>query len=209
MICDMEERHAAVVAELHCRYLSGLLADLGKNVAKIFYEVASASEKGFGYVYMEDGRVLGFVFATVDHPGLYREVIRRGNVRLLSSAFFALLRNPRLIKEAISHLRSGHRPSSPELSYIAVEERERGRGIGGALIERLNEGFRRRDIHYYELSVDRDNRIARKFYEDRSFVLRYEFSECGLLRCRYYRKLEWVNISSKSDTVHRRGKGLS
>ena len=77
------------------------------------------------------------------------------------------------------------RSSAGICSYIAVEERERGRGIGGALIERLNEGFRRRDIHYYELSVDGDNEVARKFYEDRSFVLCYEFSECGLLRCRY------------------------
>jgi len=189
MIFTMERKHAKTVAELHCRYLNSLLTNLGKRITKMFYETAVACNGNFGYVYVEDGQLLGFVFATTDPSGLYRQIVKKKNVRLLIEILLTLSQNPHLLKKIASSFKGRNKNTYPELSYIAVDERRRGKGIGGALIDKLNEEFKLRNVHYYELSVDRDNIIARKFYESKSFMLRYEFIEHDLPRCRYFLKL--------------------
>jgi len=55
------------------------------------------------------------------------------------------------------------------ISDVFVEEPYRGRGIGSALLGKILEWFKNKNIKYVELSVLAKNEKAKKFYEKHGF----------------------------------------
>ncbi len=56
------------------------------------------------------------------------------------------------------------------VAYMAVEERQRGAGVGTALLERAEDEARRRGLPYMALMVTDDNLSARALYDRAGYV---------------------------------------
>lgn len=83
----------------------------------------------------------------------------------------------------------GYDGRAAELTYLAIDEKLRGAGIGGRLVEAFDRAVRDVGGTAYELSVDADNLPAMRFYETLGFVRVGEYHEFEILHKRYRREL--------------------
>jgi len=187
IITPLSKKYIKNIAYLHCKYLSGLLSELGPNVTRIFYENALLWNANFGYVCKQDAKIIGFVFATTDNQEIFKRAIKVKSLKILTQILISIFKEPILIKKMINFFtKEINSTNSPELSYIAVKKGFRKRGIGSMFIEKINDEYRKRNIFYYELSVDKSNLEARRFYEKKGFKFKYEYKQHGIIRCKYY-----------------------
>ncbi len=182
MIISMERKHASEVGELHHRYIKSFLRDLGQRMCVVFYENALKTDIHFGYVYVEDSKVLGFAFGTKDNSQVFND----WSIRL--EIILSLLKRPSLVKNLFSHLRNRFPPSAERL-YAAVDASCRHGGVALKLYVTLNQGFKERGITYFEDSVDADNVNSLKLQQLLGAKIKQEYSEYGLRRYRLYTEL--------------------
>ena len=93
------------------------------------------------------------------------------------------------VRSAFARGDRGYDGRAAELTYLAVDERLRGAGIGRRLVEAFDRAVRDAGGMTYELSVDTDNLPAMRFYETLGFVRVGEYREFGILHKRYRREL--------------------
>lgn len=182
MIVPIENNFAREVAALHHKYTKSLLKDLGRQMCVTFYQNVLKSDKNFGFVYLQDSKVLGFILGTIDNSQLFK------NLKIILQIGLSLARKPYLIKRIFFHL-SCKFPPVPELSYIAVESEYRGKGIAKKLLISQNQEFLKRGLNYYEIWVDADNLAALALYKKIGAQVKDEFIECGVKRLRLYNSL--------------------
>jgi len=63
--------------------------------------------------------------------------------------------------------------SHAELGHLCVAEDERGSGIGGALLDAMDEELQRRGVEDVEIGVDTGNDVAARLYEGRGYRADY------------------------------------
>jgi ribosomal protein S18 acetylase RimI-like enzyme len=69
-----------------------------------------------------------------------------------------------------------HQGLTAEIDELFVDEKYRGRGLGGRLLDTAEHGFRLRGCTQVFLQVGRDNEAARAFYRSRGFSDRNGFA---------------------------------
>lgn len=183
MIITMERKHAPEVGELHYLYIRSLLRDLGKRMCINFYKIALSSHNNFGFVYIENSKILGFTFATKDNSQVFK------NPRILLELGLALLKKPWLLKRVLFHVKRNS-PPAPERFYSATDLKIRGKGIGRKLYTALEEGFKRRDITSYEIRIDADNIANLVLSQKLGAKIKEEFMENGIRRYRLQTRIE-------------------
>ena len=151
-------------------------------MCKVFYSIAITSDVNFGYVYIEDGVVLGFVLGTSDNSKTF------SGLRVRVEIIFALFKNPFLLKDFFSHYKSQF-PASAERLYGAVDECCRQKGVALQLYSRLNQGFKERNIFYFEDSVDADNTNSIALLRFLGAKMKEKYNERGISRYRLFTKL--------------------
>jgi GNAT superfamily N-acetyltransferase len=171
MIIPMERRHAKEVGDLHYKYTKSLLKDIGRKLCIVFYDTVLKSEDNFGFVYVENCKVLGFAFGTVDNSRLFK------HPRILLEIAIGIMKKPSIIKNLLFRLTRKY-PSGPESSYSAVELDFRGKGIGKQMFLALHQEFTKRGINQLIGCIEEDNkpnfavqqklgaRVVREFYQD-------------------------------------------
>ena len=174
---------AAALAALHAETLPGDVSDftpLGARVVRRFY--ANAIARGVARVWVAPGpggSVAGFVMSTRDIAALFPRALLAGPGDVLR---FVLMANPfGLARAALAKLASGTAAVAavPELVYLAVSPRARGRGLGAALIAAVDEGFRADGIDVYELNVHATNGAAVKLYLGSGFEIARRYTKSG------------------------------
>jgi ribosomal protein S18 acetylase RimI-like enzyme len=183
MIIPIERKHAREIATLHHKYTKSLLRDLGKRMCIVFYETELESDKNFGFVYIENSKVMGFILGTEDNSRLFK------NPRILLEIAIALLKKPWLIRRLIFHMIKRF-PATPEALYSALDVHCRGKGVGKKLYSALHEEFRKRGITCYERKVDADNVPALMILQKLGSIIVDEFMEDGKRRFRIQTKIE-------------------
>ncbi len=183
MIVPIERKYARGIAELHHKYTRSLLRDLGRRMCIVFYETELKSENNFGFVYVENSKVLGFILGTKDNSRLFK------SPRILLELAFALLKKPWLIRRPVFHVVKEYQ-ATPEVAYIAVDLPFRGKGIGTQLLLTQQEAFRERGITYYEAKVDADNVPSLLLFKKLGAETKNEFMENGIRRFRLQTKIE-------------------
>lgn len=174
---------APILAALHMETLPGDVSDftpLGGRTVRRFY--ANAIARGVATACLAvDGTdpPLGFVLVTPDISTMFPRALLNGPGDVLR---FVLGANPfGLARAAFTKLASGtaHVPAVPELVYLGVTVRARGRGVGGLLVDAADAVFRRQGITRYELNVHEGNVAAVKLYFTKGFEVarRYEKGE--------------------------------
>jgi ribosomal protein S18 acetylase RimI-like enzyme len=174
---------APALAALHAETLPGDVSDftpLGAAVVRRFY--ANAIARGVARVWVAPGReggLDGFVMSTRDIAALFPRALLAGPGDVLR---FVLSANPLgLARAAFAKLASGTAAVAavPELVYLAVASRARGRGLGAALIAAVDQGFRADGIDVYELNVHADNAAAVKLYLGSGFEIARRYAKGG------------------------------
>ena len=159
---------AAALAALHLETLPDGVSDLsplGERLVRRFY--AAAIERRLATVCVAtdaDGTPLGFVMITPDIAALFPRALLAGPVDWLR--FLASVRPAGLVRATLAKLTSGTARVSavPELVYLGVSARARGRGAGAALMDAAHAEFQRDRIARYELHVHADNAAALRLY---------------------------------------------
>jgi len=137
-------------------------------------------DAAFGFVTPLDADdVSGFVIASFDSRTLFSRVIARRFFRLTAAVATAMLRQPSLISHVVETFfypsKEGKDMPSAELLVIAVRSEDRSKGIGAALIGRLDEAMRQRKVSGYKVTVSAANETAQRFYRKLGFVLTSDF----------------------------------
>jgi GNAT superfamily N-acetyltransferase len=159
---------AAALAALHEATLPLGVSDLtplGPRIVRRFY--AAALERGLASAFVAadpDGSPIGYVLVTPDIAALFPRALLAGPADW--ARFLSRVRPAGLLRAMLARFASGTAgvPAVPELVYLGVLERARGRGVGTALMEAAHAEFRRRGIARYELNVHEDNAAAVKLY---------------------------------------------
>jgi len=175
MIVPMEQKHSREIGKLHHRYIPSLLTDLGERMCVIFYETVLTSDNNFGFVYVEDSKVLGFIFGSTDNSQLFKYP------RIIFALGIRLIKKPTVIKKIVSRFQEKI-PSGPEVSFIAIESRVRRKGIANQLVLPLFEGFKKRNYTHVMNWIDADNKPSLSLSLNRGSQIIGEFNEGGKRR---------------------------
>ena len=180
MIIPLQREHAARVAELHCAALAGdFLPSLGQGFLTVFYEGVMDLGVGFGFVAVEDGRPIGFVLGSTDTSALFKQVVASRAVTLGLRAIPAVIRKPVLVANVLETFlypdKEGAVPEKAELVVIGFDRAYRGRGLGRALVNALNDAFHAQGVRSYKVTVLQENLGANSFYRALGFQPAFEF----------------------------------
>jgi RimJ/RimL family protein N-acetyltransferase len=116
-----------------------------------FYNTVLKSDNNFGFVYVENSKVLGFVFGTTDNSQLFkypRNILEIG---------LSAIKRPAMINQLLFRVFNKY-PSGPESSYSAVDLKLRGKGIGKKMFLLLHDEFRKRGISHVIGCIEEDNK---------------------------------------------------
>jgi ribosomal protein S18 acetylase RimI-like enzyme len=136
------------VASLHRRALpDDILPALGEEVLRRYYDGMLASGRAALIGARSGGRLAGFILVSFAGPSI-AQALRGSLGHLLRRAAAAALRRPMLLLDAAASVaKAGAQPEAEsEISYIAVDPREQGRGVGTALVARLDQYLGERGI---------------------------------------------------------------
>jgi len=185
--------HLDAVVGLHARCLTGLLRSLGSRATRAYYRGFIRSDQGIGFVDVHDGEPAGFVVGSTNPQELRREILRRNPIETLLGTSLGFARSPvsavYFLRSSFARADRGYDSRAAELTYLAVDEKHRGAGIGRRLIEAFDRAVCDGGVTTYELSVDGDNVPATRFYETLGFARVGEYREFGTLHNRYRREL--------------------
>jgi ribosomal protein S18 acetylase RimI-like enzyme len=138
---------AREVAELHCQQITGgVLGILGPRFLGTLYRYIAGSQESALWVDVESQSLRGFICGCRDDKRMFRDVLKRGFVRLALEGFVALGRKG-VISGVISTVRVLVGPSAGEsqpraqLLSIAVSERDRRKGVASDLVKELHQQF--------------------------------------------------------------------
>jgi len=75
MITNLQKKYASQVAQLHVDGIpSDFISSLGVGFVKALYEAIANAENSFGFIAIEDGKVLGFIAFTTNLKKLYKSI---------------------------------------------------------------------------------------------------------------------------------------
>jgi len=177
MITSMTLNQIEKVVGVHLRSFPGFfLSFLGPQFLHLYYESIVDYEQAVGYVYVEDGQVLGFVCGTAGTSGFYSYLLRTHLLRFAIAALGAAIRKPSIVPRLARALRypsqTSRREDSATLTSIAVDPAHQNRGIGAELVGAFLREMRRRGIRAVYLTTDREyNDQVNAFYLAMGFVV--------------------------------------
>lgn len=188
-LVPLAPQHADEAARLHILGQPGtFLTALGPEVLAVVYRALPESTVGFGYAWTgPDGRLLGFAAVTTSTGRLFLEVGLRYFFQLLPLLVRRYLHRPSLLWHSLQTVfypllvEGGDEPegSVAELLSIMVEPAARGQGIGGELMAAVLAGCQTRNITALDVTVDKANQGAQRFYRREGFILRKEMQIFG------------------------------
>lgn len=168
----MKEEHLDKVAILHLDVLNDTVnSAFGMEYIKMLYGSVVSSRCSFGFVFIEDSELSGFVTGTEDIHKLNRELMYNITYQMKLKILWRLLISPKLfIKFIISFfIRSPVNHNDVRIKAtlltIGVDPQCRNQGIGRALFEVFVHELERRDITYFQLDTKNDNVEANSFYK--------------------------------------------
>jgi ribosomal protein S18 acetylase RimI-like enzyme len=196
MVIEMELDHIPQVVAVHMASFMGFfLTFLGERFLKIYYSSIIKDHDGVALVYLDAGKVVGFVVGLINPSEVYSRLLKTNWYRFGIASLPAVLKKPQSLFRI---LRGSAKPNQTpkgreyaELASIAVLPGKQNRGIGKALQERFVYELSMRKVKFLYLLTDaQNNDQVNKLYLNYGFVLRNTFETAeGRLMNEY-----WCNI---------------
>ena len=148
---------ASAVATLHIEGITaGFISSLGKEFVEYLYEGIVASSQAFGFVAIEDDRVIGFITCVKSVTSIYKYILRNHFFKLVLAILPKLLRlsNVKDVIETLFYPRgAGKDLNCAEIVAIVVDGRWRGKGVGRSLILKAVDETGRRGMEKIKVMV--------------------------------------------------------
>ena len=138
-IVELRPEHAEDVARLHISGIhTGFISSLGLVFVTALYEAMATTESGFGFVALENSRVVGYVAFTTNVGALYKSVIRKHGLKLsfvLARKMFSL-ETARKVSETLFYPKRIKKLDLPsaELLSISIDPEVRAKGLATNLV---------------------------------------------------------------------------
>jgi len=186
MINNLTKDHSLQVASLHISGIStGFISSLGQKFVSALYEAIAEDKNSFGFVAVENDKVLGFVAFTTNLSKLYKYVVLKKGFKFA----FVLIRKMfsfKVLKKVWdnifypSKMRNMDLPDA-ELLPIVVAPQGRGKGIAKQLVGAGFQECRKRGIDKVKVLVAVQNEMANKLYLKCGFELVAQIENHGIL----------------------------
>jgi ribosomal protein S18 acetylase RimI-like enzyme len=190
----MTNQYAARVARLHIQGIStGFISSLGVNFVTALYEAIAEDKNSFGFVAVENDKVLGFVAFSAALSRLYKYVAFKKGFKFIFVLAKKML-SLRVIKKVSdnifypSKMKKMNFPNAELLSIVIAPE-GRGRGLAKQLVDAGFEECQRRGIDNVKVLVAADNEAANKLYKKCGFELAVQINSHGVLSNIYVKNL--------------------
>ena len=194
IIKSLDVSDASQVARLHIEGIpTGFISSLGQEFVAALYEAVAEDKNSFGFVAVEDDKVLGFVAFSINLSRLYKHVATEKGFKFIFVLAKRIL-SLRVIKKVWGNLfypskmKKMDLPDAELLSIAAAPE-GRGRGIAKQLVDAGFEECRKRHIEKVKVLVAADNESANKLYQKCGFELNTQIDSHGVLSNVYVRDL--------------------
>jgi ribosomal protein S18 acetylase RimI-like enzyme len=168
--------YTSQVAKLHIEGIStGFISSLGVGFVTALYEAIAEDENSFGFVAVEDDKVLGFVAFSTNLSKLYKHIVFKKGLKfgfILAKKMLSI-QNVKKIWSNIFYPKRMKQMNLPdaELLSIVVSPEGRGKGIAKQLIEKGFSECANRGIDRVKVLVAADNKPANKLYQKCGFEL--------------------------------------
>lgn len=177
------------VARLHHAAMgNSLWARLGTRFLARLYRGLLDDPTFLGAVYLEDGRIRGFIAGSEDTSAMMRATFRRYGPRLALSAARGLARDPRALRPLLETLSYGERSGGADVRaeslFCSFEPDLRGKRVSGHINKALFDELRARGHDRVKITTELDNEGARRQLESWGFVDdgRFRFYEKDMIR---------------------------
>jgi ribosomal protein S18 acetylase RimI-like enzyme len=169
-------KDARSVAALHIKSISrGFISSLGIDIVTSLYKAIARNKNSFGFVAVDENKVLGFVVFTNNIKSLYLSVILKSGLHLML-LFARKALSVQRIKNALETLfypsRTGKmKLPEAELLSIAIVPEERGQGLASQLIKKGFQCCRKKGIDEVKVLIGAANEPGNKLYLKSGFEL--------------------------------------
>jgi ribosomal protein S18 acetylase RimI-like enzyme len=185
-LIKLETGHARDVAKLHVSGINlGFISSLGIDFVTELYEAIAQSNYSFGYVAIENERVIGFIAFTTNLNALYKSVVLKKGLRfafLLARKMISWHTIKRIFETLFYPSRTKIRDlPKAELLSIAVSDIARGRGVATQLIRKGLYECANRDIAEVKVLVRASIEPANKLYIKCGFNFVGEIDSHGII----------------------------
>ncbi|MBM4365376.1 MAG: hypothetical protein FJ102_04125 [Deltaproteobacteria bacterium] len=194
-IRPMQFRDARRVAELHQAAMgNSLWAMLGLTFLQALYQALVDSPYFLGFVYVEDGRVRGFIAGSTDTSKMYQDIGRRRFMFLGPAAALGILRHPRVSVKLIETYRyfgvSGADEVPGESLFCSFEPDLRGKRVSGHINKVLFDELLARGHRAVKITTEVDNEGANRQLQSWGFRDAHRFRFYGKDMITYVLDLE-------------------
>ena len=191
----IKSKHSFQVANLHIQGIStGFISSLGHDFVAALYEAIAEDENSFGFVAVEDGKVLGFVAFSANLSRLYKYVVLKKGLKFafILARKMTSLKVFRKVWDNIFYPNKMKKMELPdaELLSIVVAEEGRGKGIAAQLIEKSFDQCQKRGIKRVKVLVAADNLPANNLYKKCGFEFHSEINSHGIISNIYVARTE-------------------
>ena len=188
----MDRQSAQEIAKLHAECIpTGFISSLGSRFVSQLYAGIAGCRHAFCLVAVEHGHVVGFIAGAESVGRVYKSVILRRGLFMLSS-LLRFVFSGRTIRKIFQTLlypsRSSDYPAAEILS-VAVASDARRKGIGTMLMRAALEEFERRGISEAKLAVAADNAPANRYYLKEGFHRIADYDSHGVETNIYVRNI--------------------
>lgn len=185
-INSLTKQHAGDVALLHIEGISaGFISSLGVGFVTALYESITEDENSFGFVAIENGKVLGFVAFTSNLSKLYKYVISKKGLKF-SFILAKKMMSIRTIKKIFANLfypkkmKEMELPDA-ELLSIVVAQQGRGKGLASQLTQAGFDECQKRGLDKVKVLVAAENQAANKLYQKCGFKFATKIDSHGVV----------------------------
>lgn len=187
------EKYIDEIVDIHMKTFTGFfLTFLGRGFLNNLYKGFMDHPQSGVIIALENDILLGFCAYSEDLSGFYKYLIRRKLPQFAWYAVGAFFRKPavlfRLLRAFTYSKGSIREETYIELSSIGVSPKEKNKGIGSELIQKLYEISDSNKFEYIKLETDKDNNeSANYFYQKNGFVLSHSYQTPEGRRMNEYR----------------------
>lgn len=144
-----------------------LWAQLGPKFLEGIYEALLLTDPFIGFVFVDQGRVRGFIAGTADGQAMMRDVLARSAPRLAYGTLGGLVRRPTAAWPLLETFRyhaktrqTGEQAITAESMFCSFEPSLRGRRISGLINKVLFDELAARGHRHVKITTEEDNQAA-------------------------------------------------
>jgi ribosomal protein S18 acetylase RimI-like enzyme len=181
-LSQLDEDDIKRLAMLHHSVMHTLLSNLGLPMVLRYYQVARDDPAVIGLCAVStSGEMLGWALGS-PHPDLINSRLLKPLTWFLFQMLRLTLSRPFILWQLMSSVfnlsnQSYMKSGAIELTYIGVASNQRGKGLGGELLNAFIEASHSTGYRSIVLSVETDNQHAVALYEKTGFKIIQTFSE--------------------------------